>query len=87
MKLLPSISKSSEYFTALTTEVLENEKTSEMRTKEINQKKSYRTKPDIFSTQFYWIACQSKPLRRNVIRSHIFSGFKGKQNSNRTRIL
>lgn len=52
MKLLPSISKSSEYFTALTTEILENEKTNEMRTKEINQKKSYRTKPDILAFSF-----------------------------------
>lgn len=39
MKLLPSISKSSEYFTALTTESLENVKTNEMRNKEINWKK------------------------------------------------
>lgn len=46
--------------------------------------KQHRTKSDIFGIEFHCTACQ-RELRRNIIRSHISSGFNGNRITTKPR--
>lgn len=84
LKLLPGVSKSSEYFQTLTAGSQEDGKVGEAMKPTRKNPKQHRIKSDIFGIEFHWIACQ-RELRRNITTSHVSSGFNGKRITTKPR--